>query len=54
MTQTRRGFLTMTALAGAVGLLPPRGVRAAEPALETTTVPARQDAGDLFRSAICL
>src|SRR5947208_11211141 len=38
MTQTRRGFLTMTALAGAAGLLPPQDVRAAEPALETTTV----------------
>jgi NitT/TauT family transport system substrate-binding protein len=38
MTQTRRGFLSMTALAGAAGLLPPPGVRAAEPALETTTV----------------
>ena len=38
MMQTRRGFLTVTALAGAAGLLPPRGGRAAEPALETTTV----------------
>jgi NitT/TauT family transport system substrate-binding protein len=37
MTQTRRRFLTMTALAGA-GILPPRRARAAEPALETTTV----------------
>jgi NitT/TauT family transport system substrate-binding protein len=36
--QTRRRFLTMTALAGAAGILPPRLARAAEPALETTTV----------------
>jgi hypothetical protein len=38
MMQTRRRFLTMTALAGAAGILPPRRARAAEPALETTTV----------------
>src|SRR5277367_1180407 len=38
MTQTRRRFLTMTALAGAAGILPPRRARAAEPAPETTTV----------------
>src|SRR6266446_10383011 len=38
MTQTRRRFLTMAALAGAAGILPPRRARAAEPALETTTV----------------
>src|SRR5712691_1173970 len=38
MTQTRRRFLTMTALAGAAGILPPRRAWAAEPALETTTV----------------
>jgi len=38
-TQTRRRFLTTTALAGAVtGILPPRRARAAEPALETTSV----------------
>src|SRR5690348_6638577 len=37
-THTRRRFLTMTALVGAAGVLPPRGARAAEPALETTTV----------------
>jgi NitT/TauT family transport system substrate-binding protein len=38
MMQTRRRFLTMTALAGAAGILPARHIRAAEPALETTTV----------------
>jgi NitT/TauT family transport system substrate-binding protein len=38
MIQTRRRFLTMTALAGAAGLPPPRRAWAAEPALETTTV----------------
>jgi NitT/TauT family transport system substrate-binding protein len=38
-TQTRRRFLTTTTLAGAVaGILPTRRARAAEPALETTTV----------------
>jgi NitT/TauT family transport system substrate-binding protein len=37
LVQTRRRFLTMTALAGAAGILPP-AARAAEPALETTTV----------------
>jgi NitT/TauT family transport system substrate-binding protein len=37
-TQTRRSFLTMTALSGAAGLLPARRGRAGEPALETTTV----------------
>jgi NitT/TauT family transport system substrate-binding protein len=37
MIQTRRRFLTMTALAAATGILPP-GARADEPALETTTV----------------
>jgi NitT/TauT family transport system substrate-binding protein len=36
--QTRRSFLTMTALAGAAGLLSPRCGWADEPALETTTV----------------
>ena len=36
--QTRRSFLTMAGLAGAAGILPPRGAWAAEPALETTTV----------------
>ncbi len=36
--QTRRRFLTMTALAGAAGVLPARRARATEPALETTTV----------------
>ena len=36
--QTRRRFLTMTALAGAAGILPPRRAWTAEPALETTTV----------------
>jgi NitT/TauT family transport system substrate-binding protein len=39
MMQTRRRFLAMTALAGAAGLvLPSRRARAAEPALETTSV----------------
>src|ERR1700745_2690280 len=38
MTQTRRRFLTLTALAGAAGVLPPSRIRAAEPPLETTTV----------------
>jgi NitT/TauT family transport system substrate-binding protein len=38
MTQTQRRFLTMTALTGAAGVLPARRARAAEPALETTTV----------------
>jgi NitT/TauT family transport system substrate-binding protein len=38
MTHTRRRFLTMTALTGAAGMLPLRRARAAEPALETTTV----------------
>jgi NitT/TauT family transport system substrate-binding protein len=37
-TQTRRRFLTMTALAGAAGLLSPQRGWADEPALETTTV----------------
>ena len=37
MVQSRRRFLTMTALAGAAGILPPRRA-AAEPMLETTTV----------------
>ena len=38
MWQTRRRFLTMTAMAGAAGILPPRRAWPAEPALETTTV----------------
>jgi NitT/TauT family transport system substrate-binding protein len=38
MIQTRRSLLTMTAVAGAAGILPPRRARAAEPAPETTTV----------------
>src|SRR5438309_4081930 len=38
MTQTRRRFLTMAALVGAAGILPPRRAWAAEPALETTSV----------------
>jgi NitT/TauT family transport system substrate-binding protein len=38
MTQTRRSFLTTTALAGAAGLLPPQRAWTAEPTLETTTV----------------
>ena len=38
MTQTRRRFLTLTALAGAAGVLPPRRLWADEPALETTTI----------------
>jgi NitT/TauT family transport system substrate-binding protein len=38
MWQTRRRFLSMTALAGAAGILPPQRAWAAEPALETTTV----------------
>src|SRR5271166_3369741 len=37
-TQTRRSFLSMTAVAGAAGLLSPERVRAAEPALETSSV----------------
>src|SRR5215472_5838436 len=36
--QTRRRFLTMTAVAGAAGVLPPLRARAAAPAIETTTV----------------
>jgi NitT/TauT family transport system substrate-binding protein len=36
--QTRRRFLAMTTLAGAAGVLSPRGTRAAEGPLETTTV----------------
>jgi NitT/TauT family transport system substrate-binding protein len=36
--QTRRRFLTITAAAGAAGVLPPRRGWADEPALETTTV----------------
>ena len=36
--QTRRRFLTTMVLAGAAGVLPPRGAWAAEPVLETTTV----------------
>ena len=36
--QTRRRFLAMTAPAGAAGILSPRGTRAAEGPLETTTV----------------
>jgi len=38
MWQTRRRFLTMAALAGAAGILPPQRAWAAEAALETTTV----------------
>ena len=39
MPQTRRSFLSTTALAGTAGILPPRRrAWAAEPALETTTV----------------
>jgi NitT/TauT family transport system substrate-binding protein len=38
MWQTRRRFLTMTALAGAAGILTPRRALAEKPALETTTV----------------
>jgi NitT/TauT family transport system substrate-binding protein len=38
ITQTRRRFLTLTALAGAAGILPPLRAQAAEPPLETTTV----------------
>jgi NitT/TauT family transport system substrate-binding protein len=38
MMQTRRRFLTTLSLAGAAGILPARRVRAAEPALETTSV----------------
>jgi hypothetical protein len=38
-TQSRRRFLTTTALAGAAAsILPPRRAWAAEPVLETTTV----------------
>src|SRR5215472_15100651 len=36
--QTRRRFLTMTALVGTAGILSPRRGWADEPALETTTV----------------
>ena len=36
--QTRRRFLAMTTLAGAAGILSPRGTQAAEGPLETTTV----------------
>jgi NitT/TauT family transport system substrate-binding protein len=36
--QTRRSFLTMTAVAGATGLLPAPSALAAQPGLETTTV----------------
>jgi NitT/TauT family transport system substrate-binding protein len=38
MIQTRRGFLATLSLAGAAAVLPPLRARAAEPALETTTV----------------
>src|SRR5438132_14090875 len=38
MMQTRRRFLTMTALAGGAGFLPSWRAWPAEPALETTTV----------------
>jgi NitT/TauT family transport system substrate-binding protein len=38
MANTRRSFLAMTAMAGAASLLPRQRARAAEPALETTTV----------------
>jgi NitT/TauT family transport system substrate-binding protein len=38
LMQTRRRFLGTTACAGAAGLPSPRGVWAAEPGLETTTV----------------
>jgi NitT/TauT family transport system substrate-binding protein len=45
LTQTRRRFLTMTALTGAAGLLPSRQARAAEPVLETTTVRLAKNEG---------
>jgi NitT/TauT family transport system substrate-binding protein len=38
MAQTRRSFLSMTALAGTAGILTPQRTLAEEPALETTTV----------------
>ena len=38
VAQTRRRFLTMTALAGAAGILTPRRTLAEKPPLETTTV----------------
>src|SRR5438105_15761602 len=38
MMQTRRCSLTTVSMAGAAGILPARPARAAEPALETTTV----------------
>src|SRR4051812_18805709 len=38
MTQTRRRFLTVAAVAAAAGILPPRRGQAAEPTLETTAV----------------
>jgi NitT/TauT family transport system substrate-binding protein len=37
-TQTRREFLTALSLAGAAGILSPRGIRAAERPLETTSI----------------
>src|SRR5215469_7629795 len=38
LMQTRRRFLATTALAGAAGMLPALGARAAEPSLETTAI----------------
>jgi len=38
ITRSRRQFLTALSLAGAVGLVRPRRILAAENALETTTV----------------
>jgi hypothetical protein len=54
LTQTRRGFLSVTALASAAGLISPRRGWADEPALETTTGPVQQGAGHLFCPAIYL
>src|ERR1700747_1157425 len=45
LTQTRRRFLTMTALTGAAGLLPSRQARGGQPALETTTVRLAKNEG---------
>src|SRR4029077_13720920 len=54
MWQTRRRFLTMAALAGAAGILPPQRAWAAEPALETTTVRPAREPVICLGPAICL
>ena len=53
MTQTRRRFLTMTALAGAASILPPRRVGGRASARDHYR-PAAQDAGYLLGPAICV